>query len=252
MNIDLRLALVGLLLLLLLLSAGISYQLIKRNRHLTRELARTLLDPLNLDDFKDQPMLEENMDTTTLLFFGDSRAAAWPNPVLGESFVFVNRGINGQSSAQAALRFGAHVAPVQPDVVVVQVCVNDLWRIPALPDEKEAIIAACQENISQIVEKSKALGATIILTTVFPVQDPPVLERMYWSSDIYDGIDLVNETIRSLAGDRVLVLDAYGLLVDKNSRLQDQYAADYLHINEVGYQMLNEALINLLKEREAQ
>ena len=240
----------------------LNYKLIKRNRYLTRELARIRLDPVGLDNFDDQPLLKGNEDMIKVLFFGDSRAAAWPNPEMDDSFVFFNRGIDGESSAQAALRFEAHVVPMQPDVVVVQVCVNDLWRIPVFPDEKEAIIEACQENLSQIVEKSQALGATVVVTTIFPVQDPPLPQRMFWSADVYDGIDAVNAFIRSLEGDNVLVLDAYALLVDENGhfdklsagsdkfrsgRLQSQYAADYLHINEAGYRVLNEALVEILK-----
>lgn len=255
MNIDFRLVLVGALLIGMLLFANLSYTLIKRNRHLTRDLARTRLDPLGIDAFNDQPLPNKDMAQTTVLFFGDSRAAAWPNPKMDNSFIFINRGINGQSSAQVVQRFEAHVAPVQPDVVVVQVCVNDLWRIPVFPDEKKAIIQACQENIKQIVEQSKAVGATVILTTIFPVQDPPLMLRMYWSSDVYDGIDTVNETIRAMAGKDVLVMDAYEMLVDENGnfdklsagRLQDQYAADYLHINEAGYHLLNDSLGELLE-----
>ena len=252
MNIDFRMILVGAFLIGLLLFAGLSYSLVKRNRHLTRELTRTRLAPLGLNYFDDQPLPETNNDMTTVLFFGDSRAAAWPNPKMDDSFIFINRGIDGQSSAQVAQRFDAHVAPVQPDVVVVQVCVNDLWRIPVFPDEKEAIIHACQENLKQIVEKSNALGATVVLTTIFPVQDPPLTQRMYWSSDVYDGINDVNVFIQSLEAEDVLVLDAYALLVNDNGRLQSQYAADFLHLNEAGYKRLNQALIAIIEKADSQ
>lgn len=247
MNIDYRLVLVGFLLILLLVSTGLNYKLIKRNRQLSRERVHTLLEPLDLDYFDNQKLPAESMNMTKILFFGDSRAAAWPAPDMDSSFVFINRGIDGHSSAQTMMRFEAHTAPVQPDVVVVQVGVNDLWRIPVFPDEKEMIIHHCQDNLTQIVDHSRALGATVLLTTIFPVQDPPLRQRMYWSSDVYDGIDRVNATIRSLTDDDVLVLDAYGLLVAENGRLQEQYAADYLHINEAGYQLLNESLAELLE-----
>lgn len=39
---------------------------------------------------------------------------------------FINRGIGGQTSTQVAERFDANIAPLQPDVLVVRVCVNDL------------------------------------------------------------------------------------------------------------------------------
>lgn len=246
MNVDYRWVLIGLLVVLLLISAGIGYLLVKRNRHLTRELARTRLNPLGLDDFDEQPLPEENMDLKTVLFFGDSRAAAWPDPDMDDRFVFVNRGIDGQSSAQTAQRFLTHASSVQPDIIVVQVCVNDLWRIPVFPQEKETIIQVCQDNLGQIVNESRELGATVLLTTIFPVQDPPLTQRMYWSSDVHEGIETVNTFINELAAEDVVVMDAYELLVDENGRLQNQYASDYLHLNKAGYQKLNELLAELL------
>jgi lysophospholipase L1-like esterase len=253
MNVDFRMILVGFLLVLLLLSVGISCKLIKQNRHLTRDLARIRLTPLGLEHFDglSLPESEKNMDSTTVLFFGDSRAAAWPTPEMDDSFTFVNRGIGGQSSAQAVLRFDAHVVPVQPDVVVVQVCVNDLRRIPVFPQEKEDIIQACQKNIKRIVEQSRSLKAVVLLTTIFPVQDPSLTEHMFWSDEVYDGIALVNAYIRSLEGDDVQVLDGYELLADENGRLRSQYAADYLHINEAGYHLLNKVLIDILTSTTA-
>jgi lysophospholipase L1-like esterase len=252
MNVDYRLTLIGILLVFLLVSVGANYKLLKRNRDLTRQLTRARLEPIDLDQFDDQMLPEENTVVTKVLFFGDSRAAVWPDPEMDSSFVFINRGIDGHSSAQTAMRFDAHVVPVQPDVVVVQVGVNDLWRIPVFPDEKEAIIRACQENLTQIVGQNRALGTTVILTTIFPVHDLSLMQRMYWSSDVYDGIEAVNEMIRSLAADDVWVLDAYEILVDENGRLQDQYAADYLHINEAGYKVLNDSLVKMLDSTAAQ
>jgi len=65
-----------------------------------------------------------------VVFFGDSRAYDWPAPSGLEGLEFVNRGIGNQTTAQVLGRFEAHIAPLHPQVVVLQVGINDLKLIP--------------------------------------------------------------------------------------------------------------------------
>ncbi|MBK8988855.1 MAG: SGNH/GDSL hydrolase family protein [Chloroflexi bacterium] len=242
------LPLVGLL-LLLVVSLSLNVILVKRFRHVYRELSRVTLNPLGLDQFRAAADAgTEARDGRLVLFYGDSRAAAWPVPPEVGAFVFVNRGLDGQTAVQSNLRYETHAAPVQPDVVVVQVGINDLRVIPALPAEQAAIVAATTGNIRQIVAKAAADGAVVVLTTIFPVQTPPLLERMYWSAEVETAVQTVNDALRTLAADNVIILDAHALLADDNGALRDEYAADYLHLNAAGYHRLNEALTTLLAE----
>ena len=157
--------------------------------------------------------------------------------------------MNGQTSAQAALRYALDTAPLRPDVVVVQVGINDLRVIPALGDDSTAVTAATATtaaNIRHIVEQAAAGGAIVVLTTIFPVQTPPWQERMFWSEEVLTAVTAVNQDIRTQATDRILVLDAYALLVNDNGELADAYAQDYLHLNAAGYRRLNDALRDVL------
>jgi lysophospholipase L1-like esterase len=61
----------------------------------------------------------------TVLFYSDSRAADWPPPDLPD-LLFVNRGVPGQTSTEALRRWTTYGAPLRPDIVVLQVGVNDL------------------------------------------------------------------------------------------------------------------------------
>ncbi|MCA9872903.1 MAG: hypothetical protein KC441_04595 [Anaerolineales bacterium] len=228
------------LIILLVFSLALNYFLVKRYRQAYREWSRVTLDPLALEQ---PPALPDNgANGRLVLFYGDSRAAAWPEPADSEGFVFVNGGVNGQTAVQMNLRYAAAAAPLQPDIVVVQVGINDLRVIPALPDQKEAIIAATADNIRQIVSQATAGGATVIVTTIFPVQTPPWTEQMFWSDEVRGGITAVNHAIQSLAGENVLVLDTYALLADEQGVLRSEFAADYLHINANGYYELNQLL----------
>ncbi|MCC6324113.1 MAG: hypothetical protein DCC43_10285 [Candidatus Brocadia sp.] len=101
-------------------------------------------------------------------FFGDSRAYQWPAPAGLDQFEFINRGIGAQTSAQAVQRFDKHVAPLHPDILLIQTCINDLQAIPSLVDLQSWIISNCKDNIRWIVQKARIQGAIVVLTTIFP------------------------------------------------------------------------------------
>lgn len=230
-------------------SMMLSYALFRQGSEYYRQLNGVRLDPLGLSHYGGENGL---LDSTTagrisVAFFGDSRAADWPAPDL-EQFEFMNRGIDSETSAQALLRFDAHVAPIRPDIIVIQVGINDLKAIPVLAEEREAIVANCEANIQMIVERSMGLGAKVILTTVFPTGRIPPLRRPFWSDDVGVALQEVNTFIRSLAGDDVIVFDAYPLLVGSNGRIRPEYSADLLHLSAGGYRRLNDALVPLLNQ----
>lgn len=236
------------LVILLAISLCCNYFLIKRYRHAYRELSRVTLDPLGLEQAQaSAAAVRGPKEGPLVLFYGDSRAAAWPAPDAA-SFVFANLGVNGQTSAQAALRYQADAALLHPDVVVLQVGINDLRVIPAAGEGAQAVIAATEANIQDVVAQATAGGATVVLTTIFPVQNPPWQDRMFWSKEVMTAVTAVNHFIPSLAGENVLVWDTYTLLADDKGELQNKYAADYLHLNAAGYLQLNDLLLTFLAQ----
>lgn len=209
-----------------------------------RDLNAVRLDPLGLNAFSDSPTPIPGQQM--VVFFGDSRAADWPAPFL-EGFTFINRGIHGQTSAQVAGRFDAHIRPLQPDIIILQVCVNDLKVIPLFPERQSDIQAACIAHIRQIVTQAQAIGAKVILTTVFPVGEASFERRLFfWSDAVAASIGDVNTALRDLAGEGGYLLDAYPILADESGLLRPVYAADTLHLNPAGYAALDTALRDLL------
>jgi lysophospholipase L1-like esterase len=236
------------LLLLLLLSVAANVILLNENTRNYRDLNETRLDPLGLQAYPAGTGVPPRTGgRTRVVFFGDSRAYEWPAPQGLADVEFINRGISAQTTAQALGRFEAHVAPLRPDVVVVQIGINDLKTIPLYPEREEAIIEACQDDIRQIVTKSLDSGAVVILTTIFPVGDVPLERRLYWSDRVPPAIGAVNAYIRSLAQDRVMVFDASAVLADANGEARPAYQRDFLHLNARGYTALNQSLTPLLE-----
>ena len=61
--------------------------------------------------------------TTTLVFYGDSRAADWPPPDFLE-FTFINRGVGGQTSAEALAYVDHTFAELKPQIIILMKKMN--------------------------------------------------------------------------------------------------------------------------------
>lgn len=205
-------------------------------------LNKTTLDPLGINAFTANSLSKNT--SATVVFFGDSRAEMWLAPSI-KGFSFVNRGIGTQTSAQVLGRFEQHILPLRPKIVVLQVGINDLKTIPLFPEQKAAIISNCKSNIQKLVTGSLNSGATVILTTIFPIGPVPITRQPFWSPEIGVAVKEVNAYLYSLKANNVLILDAYSLL-GKNGQVRSSYVYDTLHLNEKGYQKLNQELTKML------
>jgi lysophospholipase L1-like esterase len=236
-----------LLLIALMISIMLNSYLFVRGRQYYLQLNETRLDPLGLNYYTTNT--DQQIFTKSVVFLGDSRAAYWPSPSGLPQFDFINRGIGAQTSAQVLQRFDYHVKPLKPQIVIVQICINDLKTIPLFPEQKRDIIANCEANIQQIVKKSRDIDAVVILTTIFPIGRLPLERKLFWSPDVALAINEVNSYIHTLKAQNVIIFDAYSILVD-NGLTQDNYAQDFLHLNTTGYDALNDELIHILENLE--
>lgn len=242
----LKTAIPFLFILLFLLSLGLNGYLFLKARQYYLELNGTRLDPLGLSIYPVGLEAQPEDEEMTVVFFGDSRAAQWPNPTRLDNYRFINRGIGSQTSVQATARFQQHVAPLKPDLIIVQMCINDLKTIPLFPQNEQAIIQNCLANIEQVLAEAEQLGASVILTTVFPVGDVPLERQIFWSPKIARAVTAVNEQIQSKASDNVFIFDAFAVLADDRGLINQEFAFDELHLNETGYAYLNEELAQFL------
>lgn len=234
---------VGCLLIVLLASLALNYVLYKQGEEYYLQLNAMRLDPLGLNDY--QGIVQSKSGLPLVVFFGDSRAASWLPPDLRE-FEFVNRGIGSQTSIQVLARFDYDVKPLNPNIIIVQAGINDLKTIPLFPDRKKTIVTNCKENVRQIVERSTKSGATVIVTTIFPVAQVPIWRKPFWSDDVAIAVDEVNVFIRSLAGSKVIVFDTYAVLASDKGITRPEYSQDLLHLTNLGYQRLNAELTPIL------
>jgi len=236
-----------LLALLLTLSTILNLFLFNRGKQYYYQLNQDRLDPLNLNVYPSQAAQKPGSEKLRVVFFGDSRAYQWPEPEGLDQYEFINRGIGGQTSAQIIGRFDEHIVPLDPDILLIQMCINDLKTIPLFPEMEAEIISDCEDNLAWSVQRGRDLKAGIILTTVFPLGELSLERSLFWSEEVAEAIEEVNHFIFSLQAQDVIVLDTAKALVDEEGLVRDEYSWDLLHLNEAGYQVLNEELTDILE-----
>jgi lysophospholipase L1-like esterase len=185
----------------------------------------------------------------SVVLLGDSRIFLWPAPETAK-YRIINRGIWGETSAQTLLRFHQHVAYLKPDIIILQIGVNDCTLLPLPPKTTRDVIKNCKENIGLIVENAQEIGATVIVSTIFPLGEGGFSLLQKWTSpkvsEITGCLDEVNMYIRSLnKHQNVIVFDAYAEL-EENGVVKPEYSEDLLHINARGYELLNKKLIMVI------
>ncbi|AFY99269.1 SGNH/GDSL hydrolase family protein [Calothrix sp. PCC 6303] len=209
------------------------------------EVNQVRLDPLGLTYHPINSSEATNTRSLRVVFFGDSRAFGWISPNVKE-YEFINRGISSQTSVQSLERFSSHVSSLKPNLVVIQIGINDLKNVALFPDRRDTIIRNCKANIRRIVEDSKNLGATVIVTTIFPVGEVPLQRKPFWSDDVGKAVKEVNTYIATLADNKTIVFDTFPILADNQGMVLEKYRSDELHLNQQGYMAINSKFVELL------
>ena len=233
---------------ILLVSLGMNGVLYLRGRMYYHQLNQVRLDPLGLSVYPAEavPPPQSEGAPIRVVFLGDSRAAAWPAPVRLDGFEFINRGIGAETTAQTLARYDAHVSPLYADILIVQAGINDLKTIPLFPERQEAIIQSVKMNLAEIVQRALDQDMRVVLTTIIPEGQIPLERRLFWSDGVKQGIDEVNAYLTSLEGEQITVIDTGKVLAGSDGLVRSEYRYDFLHLNEKGYEALNEELKEVL------
>ncbi|MGB1311756.1 MAG: SGNH/GDSL hydrolase family protein [Leucothrix sp.] len=236
------------LLILLALTLGTSLVLnyfFYQKAFIPLQLAK--LDPVGIGYYPELKTQEKSENKPSIMFYGDSRALSWA-PFKTTDYQFINRAIGNQTSTQILQRFDKHVAIHQPDLILVQMCVNDLKMIPTFPNKRDSIIQNCKDNIQALIQKARRLESTVVLSTVFPLGDISIFRKALGITEapIIDGIAQINAFINAQVAEDVVIFDSYTLLAGSSAKINPAYSRDWLHLNEQGYALLNKHLQGFL------
>lgn len=167
-----------------------------------------------------------------VVFMGNSITEGWArrDPDFFSSNGYIGRGISGQTTAQMLLRFRADVIDLKPKAVVIHAGTNDIAA-----NKGPVTLDQIAGNLISMAELARANGIKVVLASVLPASS------YAWrpAIDPADKIIALNQLIRDYAEkNKIVYLDYYTAMVNKQKGLIEAYGSDTVHPNMQGYQVM--------------
>lgn len=177
------------------------------------------------------PLANENR----VVFLGNSITEGW---VAQDSqfFIknnFIGRGISGQTSVQALLRFRQDVLSLKPQAVVINIGTNDIAENtgPYNPDYTFG-------NIQSMVEIAQANGVKVILSSVLPAT------KFEWRLSLGNRSAMIvelNQRIKSYADkNKIPYIDYHSALKNAENGMNSDIAEDGVHPSLKAYKIMED------------
>jgi lysophospholipase L1-like esterase len=196
-----------------------------------------------------------------VIFFGDSITQAGVSPngyitKLGQilektgqkdNFELIGAGIGGNKVYDLYLRLEDDVLAKKPDLVIIYIGVNDVWHKKTSGTGTDA--DKFEKFYQAIINKLKANNISVVLATPAAIG-----ERTDFSNDSDGDMNQYSNIIRNIAQKNGLkVCDLRKLFLDYNLKNNPEnkekgiLTTDRVHLNELGNQMVAEAMLNYIK-----
>ena len=208
------------------------------------------LDPigdLRYSNFATAVSYHRQKDKKQILMLGDSRIAHWyPLPEY-ERIQVIQAGFAGFTSKQIDLLQHQFMEMIEPEVVILEVGINDIKSIGLFTDRREQILERIKHHLDSIVKQWHQHGIHVMILTVFPNGPCPLLRRPVWSETISQDIDIINSYIKTMSSGQTTIIDCDTIL-KHGGFIRKEYQKDELHLNQKGYEQLNKVLMPYIEQ----
>lgn len=144
---------------------------------------------------------------------------------------------SGETSPQITLRAVRIIEQPQVKTAIVQFGINDIVASSLSTSLAKKTEDAIVENISYLIERSKALGKELIITEILPARKDKIHQRFYWFDSVYDQTNTVNKRIHKICSLKGIQFITFPEFSDENRRGNPSLYTDSLHLNEAGQEM---------------
>lgn len=158
------------------------------------------------------------------VFFGNSITEGFVRavPDFFEINHYIGRGIGGQTTSQGLLRFRKDVLELNPEVVLINLGINDIAENTGPYDEGFTL-----GHLISMVELAKANNIKVILASVLPAS------KIYWRPTVENTAEKVislNQSLKMVADQYGLIyLDYHTALKNSENGLDRELAEDGVH-----------------------
>ncbi len=169
-----------------------------------------------------------------VVFLGDSITDYWKLSNYFRGKPYINRGVDGQTTSQMLVRFRQDVIDLHPKVVIVLAGTNDIAGVTG-PTRNEDI----ENNFASMADLAREHGIRMVFASVLPVHNYTQDAKESFALRPRERILALNEWLKDYcAKHRLVYLDYFSVLVDKQGMLKRELADDGLHPTDAGYRIM--------------
>ena len=155
--------------------------------------------------------------------------------------ILYNLGISANSSTEVVQRLLSEATLRKPDLIIVQIGINDTWRDENIKSPTKTPLGQFRENIIEIINDAKSLG-DVLVVSIFPIDETkttPIgwMNRYYLLEDAKQYSQTTKEICQETATSYLDILNDW-LKGDYRKYL----APDGLHANPEGHRYTFEAV----------
>ena len=186
-----------------------------------------------------------------VVLIGDSRVSRWPASEWTTPWEIINRGIGGETVAQLATRFRSDAVRLDPDVIVIELGINDLVAASFMGSAgRQKVVYETAKTLGELTKIGSASGSSVLVATIIPPAQPDILMLPVWRESLRSLVAELNSMLRqSRLPNGARLVDFASVLESLDDRsLPNIYRLDTGHLNELAYKRLTAALDLILKE----
>ncbi|MEM8799827.1 MAG: GDSL-type esterase/lipase family protein [Pseudomonadota bacterium] len=179
-----------------------------------------------------------------LIIFGDSRAKGWSPVPRSSGLEALNRGIDGDTTAQMRLRLESDVIAIAPDLVLILGGINDAIAAAGSGERRAArIVAAAGTNLNAICARLETQGIEFQFFDIVPPLAPDAGDLALWGARVEPFAKAINKLVTAPGLPCAEhVLEIADLFIDTDGAPIAAHRRDALHWTPAAYRMLNARL----------
>ncbi len=178
-----------------------------------------------------------------VVFFGDSITHFWDLELyFNPAILKINRGIGGDNTVHAAMRFEADVLQIDADIIIILLGINDLLKIA--PDlwwrtngaNKDEIINNITESFKSML--SRSAEKDVYVCSILPQSMCPPYDKEMFKKLIIN----TNNILKTLCEEYNATYIDYYSAIEENDLLPDDLSHDGIHPNGKCYEIMADIL----------
>ncbi len=169
-----------------------------------------------------------------VIFIGDSITDYWKFADYFPRKPYINRGIDGQTTAQMLVRFRQDVIDLHPKVLVVLAGTNDVAGVTGRTRNEDI-----EANYASMAELARAHKIHIVFSSLLPVYNYTEDSKESFALRPAGKILALNRWLKDYCSKNSSVyLDYFSALVDDRGMMKRDLSDDGLHPNPAGYKLM--------------